>query len=236
MKTRLLLTAAAALALTAASAGAAPSHIEAAVANAVRPEAEMARDEARKPAEMLTFAGVEPGWKVAELLPGQGYFTRILAKAVGPEGKVYAAVPPPQFEQARGAGNVVPIAFAGPGFTTPEPVDLIFTAQNYHDLHLSRLNLDVAAVNKALFEALKPGGVLLVIDHVAADGAPLETADTLHRIDPAKARAELEAAGFVFEGESDAIRNPADDHTKGVFDASIRGQTDQFVYKFRKPA
>ena len=169
-------------------------------------------------------------------MPGQGYFTRILAKAVGPEGKVYAAVPPNQLEQAKGAGNVTPIAFAGPAFATPEPVDLIFTAQNYHDFHLKRLNLDVAAVNKALFDALKPGGVLLVIDHVAADGAPLETADSLHRIDPAKARAELESAGFVFEGESDVIRNPADDHTKGVFDAAIRGKTDQFVYKFRKPA
>ena len=103
--------------------------------------------------------------------------------------------------------------------------DVMFTAQNYHDFHLTQAHLDVAAIDHLLFGAVKPGGYLVVEDHVAAVGAPVvQTADTLHRIDPALARKELEAAGFVFDGESDTLRNPADDHTKVVFDPSISRQ------------
>ena len=101
--------------------------------------------------------------------------------------------------------------------------------------NLKQLNLDVPAFNKALFEALKPGGLLVVVDHTAPAGAPIEVADSLHRIDPAIVRKELEAAGFEFVAESDAVRNPADPKTANVFDPSIRGKTDQFVFKFRKP-
>lgn len=207
----------------------------AALADGARTDEDRAADANRRPAEMLAFAGVEPGDVVMELIPGGGYFTRVLSPVVGEEGKVYAAVPAANLDAARAAakGNVSVIAT---GEAPPEPVDLIFTAQNYHDLHLARLNIDVAAFNKGMFAALKPGGTLLVIDHAAEAGAPLTVADTLHRIDPAKARAELEAAGFVFEGESDALRNPDDPKTIGVFDPSIRGKTDQFVYRFRKPA
>lgn len=244
------LAASAALALVLAAAPAlaqAPPSIAAAVADAGRPDADKARDADRKPAEMLALAQVEPGETVLELFPGGGYFTRLLAKAVGPEGKVYAAAPPPP-PNAPANPNGGPAALAAIGanvtpttvdltkLSAPEPVDLIWTSQNYHDLHLKRLGLDVAAVDKQMLAALKPGGVLLVIDHAALAGAPLETADTLHRIDPAQARKELEAAGFVFEAESDALRNPADPKTAGVRDPSIRGKTDQFAMRFRKPA
>lgn len=220
-----------------------PPAVDAAVADAARPDADKARDADRKPAEMLVFAGVEPGDVVLEMLPGGGYFTRVLAKAVGPDGEVYAAQPPASdpakppaiVAVAEQYDNVTVIPARIGALSAPQPVDVIWTAQNYHDFHLARLKLDVAAVNKNLFDALKPGGTLLVIDHVAATGAPLDVADSLHRIDPAKARAEIEAAGFEFVGESDVLRNPQDTHTVGVFDPAIRGKTDQFVFKFRKP-
>jgi len=238
MKRSLLLAACAAFSMSAASVQAAPpAYVTAAVAKPDRPAADKERDAARKPAEMLEFAGVKQGDVVVELIPGGGYFTRVLSAAVGPKGKVFAAVQATELEKAKAAakGNVIPLAMTGPAFKTPEPVDLMFTAQNYHDFHLKRLNLDVAAVNKALFDTIKPGGTLVIIDHAAVAGAPVEVADTLHRIDPAIVRREVEAAGFKFVGESDALRNPADAKTVGVFDASIRGKTDQFVYKFRKP-
>src|SRR6185436_13704917 len=123
-------------------------------------------------------------------------------------------------------------------FTTldlPEKVDLVWTSQNYHDLHLKRFNLDVGAVNKAVFAALKPGGYYIVLDHAAATGSPVDVADTLHRIDPAIVRREVEAAGFKYVGEDSALRSTTDDHSKSVFDPAIRGHTDQFIYKFRKP-
>jgi predicted methyltransferase len=244
MSRKLFLVAAAAACLIAAPAATlaqdAPAHVAAALADAGRPAADKERDAARKPDEMLEFAEVKPGQKVMDLIPGGGYFTRIFSKAVGPNGKVYAATSGPYAKQ------IEPVA-KDPAYANvqvveppvvaklPEPVDLIFTAQNYHDLHLAQMKLDVAAFNKGLFDALKPGGLLVVVDHAAVAGAPLTVADTLHRIDPAIARKELEAAGFQFVAENEALRNPADPKTVGVFDPSIRGKTDQFVYKFRKP-
>ena len=221
------------------SMAATPAQIAKAVADPARTAEDKNRDVARKPGEMMAFAGVKPGDKVAELFPGGGYFTRVLSPLVGPKGKVYTGVQPAELEKATAAAansNVTPLPYTGADFKTPEPVDVVFTAQNYHDLHLKRFNLDVAAANKALFDTLKPGGTLIVIDHVAATGAPVEVADTLHRIDPAIVKKEVEAAGFVFEAESGAIRNPADDHAKAVFDPAIRGHTDQFVYRFKKPS
>lgn len=243
MSHNLFLAAVAAACLTAqpmAVSAQTPTHITAALSDAARPAAEKERDAARKPGEMLAFAEVKPGQTVMDLIPGAGYFTRILSKAVGPNGKIYAATSGPYAKQiepvAKDAAYANVQVVEPPVAAKPaEPLDLIFTAQNYHDLHLKQLNLDVPAFNKALFEALKPGGLLVVVDHTAVAGAPLEVADSLHRIDPAIVRKELEAAGFQFVAESQAVRNPADPKTANVFDPSIRGKTDQFVFKFRKP-
>jgi len=120
----------------------------------------------------------------------------------------------------------------------PEPLDVIFTAQNYHDMPLTAYGLgDRAQMNATAFAALKPGGVYVIIDHSAVDGSPIETnAETsIHRIDQATLRREVEAAGFVFDGESDVLRNTADPRTASVFDPAIRGHTDQFMLRFRKP-
>jgi predicted methyltransferase len=226
----------------AGSASAASPAIEAAIHDAGRPAADTAKDANRKPAETLEFARVHPGEVVLEIAPGSGYFTRLLSKAVGPGGHVYA-VAPPQMQKA------VAVIAADPAYANvtvinpgPEdlgkipPVDLIFTAQNYHDLHLTQLHMDVAALDAGWFKILKSGGTLFILDHVALTGAPVtETADTLHRIDPAAVRHEVEAAGFVFDGESDILRNSADSHTATVFDPSIRGHTDQFLFRFKKP-
>lgn len=254
MSKRLMLAAAAAFALSAGGAFAQHAHhaagageaIAKALADPGRPAEDVARDADRKPAAMLAFAEVQPGEVVGDFLPGGGYFTRIFAKAVGSDGKVYAIISEAQAKAEKppavnaiaadpAYGNVEVVAAQFQSLALPQKADMIWTSQNYHDLHLTRLNLDVAAVNKAVFDALKPGGLYVVLDHAAAPGAPVDVANTLHRIDPAIVRRELEAAGFVFVAEDDALRNPADDHAKGVFDASIRGHTDQFIYKFRKP-
>ncbi len=224
-----------------------PSTIAVAVADPGRPAADVARDAARKPAEMLAFAGVMPGDVVMEILPGGGYFTRLLSKAVGPTGHVYAATPDPNSKFAQPAAaaiaadpayaNVSVIQIGAASLASLPPLDMIWTAQNYHDLHLSQIHINVAGLDKLWFDALKPGGTFMVIDHVATAGSPVgPTADALHRIDPATARAEIESAGFVFDGQSDVLRNPADPHSAIVFDPAIRGHTDQFVFRFRKPA
>ena len=217
--------------------------ITAAVADSGRPASDVARDTARKPAEMLAFAGLKPGDVVLEVLPGGGYFTRLISKTVGPSGHVYAGAPAGQMQTAAAAiaadpayANVSVVGLDAAATNALPPLDLIWTSQNYHDLHLTRVHQDPVAIDKLWFSKLKPGGMLIIIDHVALAGAPVvATADTLHRIDPAAARSEVESAGFVFDGQSDALSNPADPHTANVFDPSIRGKTDQFAYKFRKP-
>ena len=237
-----------ALLLTAAAvAGDIPTNIAAAVANPARPEAQRAADAHRHPAELLAFAGVKPGDKVSDFMMGGGYFARILSGAVGPTGKVYAYQAAEfigfnpdyakwQDEAAKFAPNIVPVRFSLGAQAFPESLDLILTAQNYHDLHLGRATPEqIAAINTQMFAALKPGGVLLVIDHYAADGTGDTLSNTLHRIDIAMVKSELAAAGFVLEAQSDVLRNPADPRTASVFDPSIRGKSDQFVLKFRKP-
>jgi len=224
--------------------------IAAAVADAARPASDRARDADRKPAEMLAFAGVKPGDKVGDYAAGQGYFTRLFAAAVGPAGHVYASVPGPLFQYpnivkgiaeidayAKDHANVsVTAASAIDAARYPEKLDIFWISQNYHDLKDPFMGpVDMARFNKAVFDALKPGGVYIVLDHVAAKGSPASVTDDLHRIEPSVVRREVEAAGFRFAGESKALANPADPHDKGVFDASIRGKTDQFLYKFRKP-
>lgn len=222
-------------------------HIVAALADARRLAADTERDAARHPADMLAFAQIEPGDKVADLFPGGGYWTRLFAVAVGEEGRVYPTIRPdgvageyetPVLTVAAEYPNAVMARTPYDALAYPEPLDVVFTAQNYHDLAITEYNLgDRANVNSTAFAALKPGGLYVVIDHSAIAGAPLSTdaATTIHRIDQAMVRREVEAAGFVFDGESDVLRNPADPRTASVFDPAIRGQTDQFAMRFRKP-
>lgn len=223
------------------------AHILAAVADARRPQDDKDRDAARHPAETLAFAGIELGDKVADLLPGGGYFTRLFAAAVGEEGRVYPVIRPDgvagQYETP-----ILAVAAQYPNATMartpydalafPEALDVVFTAQNYHDMPIASYNLgDRAGMNRTAFAALKPGGLYVIIDHSAVAGTPVQTdeAAAIHRIDQAIVRAEVEAAGFVFAGESDVLRNLEDPRTASVFDPSIRGHTDQFMLRFRKP-
>jgi predicted methyltransferase len=252
MKSNLMLAGALAAVLSAGAVtafAAAPANVTAAIADKSRPEADVKRDAARKPAEMLEFAGVKPGMTVVDLIPGGGYFSRIFSKAVGPQGTVYAvggpprppqdpAKPPPTPAQDTIAAdpnyaNVKSIHQPLQSIAIPTKADVVWTSQNYHDVN-NVPNVDMLAFNKAIYDALKPGGVYVVLDHVGNPGDPNVT-KTVHRIDPATVKQEVTAAGFKFEGESAVLKNPADDHTKNVHDGFTQGQTDQFIYKFRKP-
>jgi predicted methyltransferase len=225
------------------------ANIVAAVADTRRPQTDRDRDAARHPAETLAFAQIEPGDRVADIFPGGGYWTRMFAVAVGEQGRVYPTIRPdgvageyetPILPVAAQYPNAVMARTPYDALAYPEPLDVVFTAQNYHDMPIAEYNLgDRARMNATAFAALKPGGLYVVIDHSAVDGAPVQTEGgdaILHRIDQATVRREIEAAGFVFDGESDVLRNAADTRTASVFDPSIRGQTDQFMMRFRKPA
>jgi predicted methyltransferase len=224
-----------------------PSTIALAVHNPNRPDKDTVRDAARKPVEVLNFAMVKPGEQVLELIPGGGYFTRLLSVAVGPSGHVTEAVPLIGGADMSKASNGVA---ADPHFAnvseepmsaeslakTPGQYDLVWTSQNYHDLHLTQLKLDVVGLDKLIYASLKPGGVFFIEDHAAKPGTGISTTDALHRIDEDFVKQEVESVGFKLVGESDVLRNPADDHSLKVFDATIRGHTDQFLLVFRKPS
>ncbi|WP_310540532.1 methyltransferase [Phenylobacterium sp.] len=239
---------AAVAALTAAPASAqVPANIAAALADPARPAAETAADAARKPGELLALTGLKPGDKVADLVMGGGYFTRILSVAVGPTGQVYA-YQPAEFiafganygvsikEVSAAYKNITPLSMGFGALDLPDGLDLVLTVQNYHDLHLKPFPADTAAkVNAEVFKSLKSGGIYLIVDHEAKAGSGITAADTLHRIDIAAVKAEVEAAGFKLESESQLLDVPADPRTANVFDPAIRGKTDQFILKFRKP-
>ncbi|MBW8784755.1 MAG: class I SAM-dependent methyltransferase [Novosphingobium sp.] len=220
-----------------------PPAIAAAVADPLRPAEDRPRDPLRKPAEVVAFAGVKPGDTVAEFLPGRGYFTRILAKAVGPAGHVYAIVPQSQAQRPGGLDAINAIAAAYPNvtvvpvdlttFTLPTKVDVAWTSENYHDLH-NGPTANPVAFDRAVFAALKPGGVFYIEDH-SAPGTGVTATNTLHRIDPAAVISEVTSAGFRLEARSDLLANPADPHTARVFDPAIQGHTDKFAFRFRKP-
>lgn len=219
---------------------------DAAIHDTGRPAEDTAKDAVRKPGETLAFSRILPGQSVAEVLPGGGYFTRLISKAVGPNGKVHAIVPasaltfPPQIEPVRAIAandaykNVYVETPDGP-LTSSGLVDVYFTAQNYHDIHGYFGAAAAAQFNKAAFDSLKPGGYYIVIDHSAVAGAGTTGAKTIHRIEASVVRREVEAAGFVFDGETNTLANPADPRTATVFDPSIRGRTDQFALRFKKP-
>jgi predicted methyltransferase len=230
--------------LLAGPASAAPDHIANALADASRPAADRALDGLRKPGEVLAFAGVKPGQRIGEYLPGGGYYTRLLSGAVGPSGKVYALETTTWSQEnieatrkaAAGRPNVALDLTPLGQFKLPEKVDLFWTTLNYHDLHVPKYaEVDMAKFNKQVFDSLKPGGTYLIVDHAARAGSGAADAPTLHRIEKATLIREVTAAGFKLDGESRVLANPADDHTKVVFDPAIRGKTDQFVLKFRRP-
>lgn len=224
-----------------------PKAITAAIADPARPSADRERDALRKPEACLILSEVRPGMTVAELFPGGGYYTRLLSGVVGPQGHVYEFVSKPR-KRGEPLGGPVKAIAGDPHYhhnitiklwpvgklPVPQQVDLVWTSQNYHDLH-NIPGLNVADFDRAVYAALKPGGIYLVLDHAAAAGSGFADTNTLHRIDPEAAKQEIMSAGFQFVGESSVLHNPQDPHTKAVFDPSIRGRTDQFVYKFRKP-
>jgi predicted methyltransferase len=224
-----------------------PANITHAAADPARKD-DAAKDATRHGPELLALAGVKPGAKVIDLIPGGGYWTRLFAGAVGPAGHVYGIWPSeyvkvdddepgPYAALAKTYPNVTVLQQPAAALAAPENVDLVFTAQNYHDYPDPFMGpTDPATLNKAVFAALKPGGAYLIVDHVAAAGSGLRDTNTLHRIDPAIVKAQVTAAGFRFVKASTLLANPADDHSKKVFDKTIRGHTDQFVYLFRKPA
>jgi len=219
--------------------------VKAAIADPKRPADQVAQDPLRKPEQTLAFAGIKPGQQIADFLPGGGYFTRLFSDVAGPSGHVT------MLETTRwGAENIasdqkvidggyknVSLDSAAFGqFNLAEPVDVFWTSRNYHDLLIAKYGVvDMAAFNRHVFAALKPGGLYIVLDHSAPEGTGAKLTDTTHRIDEALVKSQVEAAGFKFEGESAVLRNPADDRKLSVFDKKIQGRTDQFLLKFRKP-
>jgi len=225
-----------------------PAYVSAALAD---PERAMhqATDARRHPAELIAFSGMKAGDRVLDLIPGDGYWTRVFSRIVGPEGRVFAVWPQAYADVAQGNLRTLQALAATPHYanvrvavqptatlTAPEPLDLVWTSQNYHDYPDAFMgHVDPAMLNRAVFEMLKPGGTWFIIDHAAAPGAGMADTERLHRIDPAVVRQQAEAAGFEYVGESRVLANPADDHRRPVFDPAIRGRTDQFVMRFRKP-
>jgi predicted methyltransferase len=224
-----------------------PAFIKAAVADPHRPKSDTDRDADRLPVSLLTFSGVKPGDTVAELVPAQGYATRLLSAAVGPKGHIYAINIAALNQQIKDQTKAV---LADPNYSNvsyseqnlsnlkvPEYVDMVWTSQNYHDLkNPGQFNADTIAMDKAIFAALKPGGLYIIIDHVAEAGSGTRDTGTLHRIDPATVKAEVLAAGFQFVGESKALANPSDPHTARVpGPGNINDKSDKFFFKFGKP-
>jgi predicted methyltransferase len=224
--------------------------LAAAVADSSRPDSDTTQDANRKPRETLSFSGVKPGDQVGDYVADSGYFTRLFSSVVGSKGHVYAVEPTAFFRFKAFPAAVAELqgyAVAHPNVTVtttaaleglrfPEKLDLFWISRNYHDLHDKFMGpVDTVAFNKAVYKVLKPGGLYVVLDHSAAPGAAADVTETLHRIEASTVRREVEAAGFKFDSESSILANPADPRKASVFDETIRGHTDQFILKFRKP-
>jgi len=234
------------LAVSGVQAAAVPAYITAAIADSARPDSDRERDAQRKPTETLAFAGVKPGDQVLEIAPGKGYYTRLLSAIVGPKGKVTVyligplpkpGTPPPPVQAIAADPHYSNVTLIMQRLTEAKPsaaFDLVWTTQNYHDLH-NVPDLSMLAVNNAIFNALKPGGVYFVLDHAAEAGSGARDTNTLHRIDEESVKNEVTSVGFKLAGESNVLRNPADPHTGKVFEGPIQGHTDQFLLKFKKP-
>jgi predicted methyltransferase len=234
-----------------AAAGAPAADVAAAVAAPGRPADQVKLDAVRKPVEVLKFAGLKRGDMALDLFAGGGYYTEIMAKAVGPRGGV-VAFEPANFmnDKSRAAWAALKARAPNTGvLATPltavslptAAFDFVMLHLNYHDVYWESAKfgfprMDPDAFLRTVYDSMKPGATIAVIDHVASRGGDTRAVvDKLHRIDPAVIKADFARAGFVLDGESDLLRNPADDHTKLVFDPSIRGVTDRVVYRFRKP-
>ncbi len=247
MKSPLLagLCLAAVLAASGAAAAPAPANVAAVMADPARSAADKAQDAPRKAAEVLAFVALKPGDKVADIYPGGGYYTRLFSKAVGPTGKVYGVFKTVSADAAKLDDDpaFANVSIIGGEWTAmkPEPLDVIFNSQFYHDLYNPEYGAAGGAaamptINTAFFDALKPGGAYVVIDHASVAGSGEKDVGTLHRIDEEAVVKGLTGVGFVLESRAQILRNPADPRTANVFNPAIRGKTDQFVLKFRKPA
>ena len=224
--------------------------VAAAVADPARPASYRAADALRKPAETLAFSGVKSGMTVGEFYPAGGYFTRMLSDVVGPSGHIYAienagwndSVKDDQRMLAEGKWKNVSLDVKPFGTVAfPKLLDLAWVTQNYHDLKIAKYGpgghaVDTVAFDRAVFNALKPGGVFFILDHQGP--ADLTEADIakMHRINRDIVVKEVTSAGFKLAGEGTFLHRPGDDHTKPIFDPSIRGHTDQYALKFVKPA
>lgn len=245
---RLRFTFAAAFALmaavvTAAPTGARAQDYAAVVAAPDRSDADRQTDQRRDPVKLLGFIGVRAGQKVLDMGAGGGYSTELMARAVGPTGTVYGQDAPPVSDRARerfdarmqtpAMKNVVRVLrpFDDPVPPEARDLDAVTFLFAYHDT--SYQQVDRAAMNRALFAALKPGGVLVIADHAAAAGAGTSVAKTLHRIEESTLKSEVEAAGFRLVGEGDFFRHAEDKHDVIVFRSPV--PVDEFVLKFQKP-
>jgi predicted methyltransferase len=229
---------------------AAPADVAAAIAAPGRPADAVALDAGRHPVEILRFMGLKRGDRALDLFSRSGYYAEIMGRAAGPAGSVLAWTPtsfmddPSRQQQAAihtRNPNVSFVATPGIAFALPSVAfDFAMIHLNYHDTYYDnpriQFHMEPVAFLATLYQAMKPGGTVAVIDHVANPGGEArDVAHAMHRIDPATIRADFARAGFVLEGESDLLRNPQDDHSKGVFDPAIRGETDRVVYRFRRP-
>jgi predicted methyltransferase len=234
--------------LTAHAAVGAPiaQDIAKAIADPARPAADTATDASRDPKDTLAFAGVKPGMAVAELFPGGGYYTRMISDIVGPTGSVIG-IENAGWKGAVTADRKMLAELDRPNvqldvepfghMTLPRKVDLFWITQNYHDLKIAQFGVvDMAAFNRQVFDALKPGGVYFILDHQANPGVTLEQIAQLHRVPKSEVIREVTAAGFKFVTEGRFLNRAGDDHTKPIFDKAIQGKTDQYALKFIKPA
>jgi predicted methyltransferase len=209
---------------------------------------ELKIDAVRRGAEIVQFTHARSGDVIVDFVPGGGYFTRLFSPLAGPSGQVYALWPKEYATQARNVDKMRAMA-AQPHYANvkvlvqpiaemraPVPVDIVFTSMNYHDVPLEEMSFtDPAILDRQVFAMLKPGGYYIVFDHVATPGSGLRDTGELHRIDPILVRRQVEAAGFVLDEESMAFRNPDDPHTGVSFEGPLRGNTDRFLFRFRKP-
>lgn len=222
-----------------------------AIASPARPADDLARDPLRNPADVLCFFGIGEDDRVLDLFSGSGYYTEIISRLVGSSGKVSAHNNAAylEFQKEEIAARYKDDRLANVDQLHAEANDLEFADNTfdaalmilaYHDIYYvsedgSWPTIDGPRLLAEIKNGLKPGGILGIVDHIAEEGSPASTGTSLHRIDPALLKREVEAAGFIFDGESNALRHAEDDHTRPMYDPAVRGKTDRIIYRFHKP-